>query len=56
MMDAASHYFVHAVSEDDFLSSIKDVNAIGKRVDRTAEQPEAIKWSDIGGLEKAKVY
>ncbi|KAI8575946.1 hypothetical protein K450DRAFT_259089 [Umbelopsis ramanniana AG] len=42
------------ITEEDLIESIQNIHAIGPGVGRTAEQPEAIKWSDIGGLEKAK--
>ncbi|KAG2185392.1 hypothetical protein INT44_002183, partial [Umbelopsis vinacea] len=44
----------HSISEEHLIESIQYIHAIGPGVGRTAEQPEAIKWSDIGGLEKAK--
>ncbi|CAO3694384.1 unnamed protein product [Umbelopsis ramanniana] len=44
----------NGVTEEDLIGSIQSVHAIGSGVGRTAEQPEAIKWSDIGGLEGAK--
>ncbi|GAB5593745.1 hypothetical protein Unana1_08645 [Umbelopsis nana] len=42
------------ISETDLLSCMNCIDAIGARGDRTAEQPEPVKWSDIGGLEMAK--
>jgi hypothetical protein len=48
-------FVFHTVTEEDLISSMKSVYAIGSGVSRTAEQPEAIHWSDIGGLENAKV-
>lgn len=47
--------YIHIVSETDLLSCMNCIDAIGARGDRTAEQPEPVKWSDIGGLEMAKV-
>jgi hypothetical protein len=55
MINIYSNLRFCTVTEEDLIKSITNIHAIGSGVGRTAEQPETIKWSDIGGLEKAKV-